>query len=145
VKYHGTKDERSDMQRNLLEIHQAMKKRRKVADAEPDSATTAADSAAKSVRLPTIITSYEIAIRDRKFLEKFNWKSLVVDEAHRLKNFNSRLIRELRALRTENRLLLTGTPLQNNLSGTPCDQSVSSKSSLAHCTSLLVIQSSGPC
>jgi ATP-dependent DNA helicase len=38
-----------------------------------------------------------------------------VDEAHRLKNFNCRLIRELRSLRTENRLLLTGTPLQNSL------------------------------
>ncbi len=41
----------------------------------------------------------------------------MVDEAHRLKNFECKLICELRQLDTENRLLLTGTPLQNNLTG----------------------------
>lgn len=40
---------------------------------------------------------------------------VVVDEGHRLKNWNCRLLRELRTLRTDNKLLLTGTPLQNNL------------------------------
>ena len=41
---------------------------------------------------------------------------MVVDEGHRLKNFNCKLIRELRSYETANKLLLTGTPLQNNLS-----------------------------
>lgn len=111
VKYHGTKDERLEMQRQLLEIQQNIRKRRKTSE---DDNTKKSQN--QPPRLPTVVTSYEIAIRDRSFLEKFNWKYLVVDEAHRLKNFNSKLIRELRALRTENRLLLTGTPLQNNLS-----------------------------
>lgn len=65
--------------------------------------------------MPIVVTSYEIAINDRKFLQKHHWKYLIVDEGHRLKNFNCRLIQELRVLRTDNRLLLTGTPLQNNL------------------------------
>jgi ATP-dependent DNA helicase len=65
--------------------------------------------------LPVIVTSYDIAINDRKYLQKYKWKYLVVDEAHRLKNFECKLIIELRQLFTDNRLLLTGTPLQNNL------------------------------
>lgn len=39
-------------------------------------------------------------------------KYIVVDEGHRLKNFNCRLVRELKAIPAENRLLLSGTPLQ---------------------------------
>jgi ATP-dependent DNA helicase len=64
---------------------------------------------------PVIVTSYEIAIADIKFLQKLHWKYVVVDEGHRLKNMNCKLIRELKTLSTDNKLLLTGTPLQNNL------------------------------
>lgn len=38
-----------------------------------------------------------------------------MDEGHRIKNLNCRLVRELKMLPTDNKLLLTGTPLQNNL------------------------------
>jgi len=65
---------------------------------------------------PIIITSYEIVINDKKFLSKYNWKYIIVDEGHRLKNYNCKLFRELKLYKTDNRLLLTGTPLQNNLS-----------------------------
>ena len=65
---------------------------------------------------PVIVTSYEIVMNDRKYLQRFRWKYIVVDEGHRLKNLNSRLIRELKAYTSAYRLLLTGTPLQNNLS-----------------------------
>ena len=41
--------------------------------------------------------------------QKLQWKYLVVDEGHRLKNHNCKLIRELRQLQVENKLLLTGT------------------------------------
>ena len=48
------------------------------------------------------------------------WKFVIIDEGHRLKNLNCRLIRELKTICDQgttpcNRLLLTGTPLQNNL------------------------------
>ncbi|KAJ9054207.1 putative ATPase [Entomophthora muscae] len=62
------------------------------------------------------ITSYEMAIRDRSFFQRFTWKYLVVDEGHRLKNFDCKLSQELKKIGTLNRLLLTGTPLHNNLS-----------------------------
>uniref|UniRef100_A0A665TP74 Proliferation-associated SNF2-like protein n=1 Tax=Echeneis naucrates TaxID=173247 RepID=A0A665TP74_ECHNA len=64
---------------------------------------------------PVVITSFEISMIDRKFLQRFHWKYLIVDEGHRIKNLNCRLVRELKVLPTDNKLLLTGTPLQNNL------------------------------
>ncbi|XP_054653329.1 lymphoid-specific helicase [Dunckerocampus dactyliophorus] len=64
---------------------------------------------------PVVITSFEIAMIDRKFLQRCQWKYLIVDEGHRIKNLNCRLVRELKTLPTDNKLLLTGTPLQNNL------------------------------
>ncbi|KAJ8014194.1 hypothetical protein DPEC_G00037720 [Dallia pectoralis] len=66
-------------------------------------------------RFPVVITSFEIAMIDRAFLQRFQWKYLILDEGHRIKNLNCRLVRELKMLPTENKLLLTGTPLQNNL------------------------------
>ncbi|CAL1577765.1 unnamed protein product [Knipowitschia caucasica] len=64
---------------------------------------------------PVVITSFEISMIDRKFLQRFQWKYLIVDEGHRIKNLNCRLVRELKMMPTDNKLLLTGTPLQNNL------------------------------
>ncbi|KAM4729820.1 lymphoid-specific helicase isoform 2-T2 [Anableps anableps] len=64
---------------------------------------------------PVVITSFEISMIDRKCLQHLQWKYLIVDEGHRIKNLNCRLVRELKMLPTDNKLLLTGTPLQNNL------------------------------
>lgn len=62
-----------------------------------------------------MITSYEVCIIDRRHLEKHKWSYLIVDEGQRVKNRNCRLIRELKCLDTQNRLLLSGTPIQNTL------------------------------
>jgi SWI/SNF-related matrix-associated actin-dependent regulator of chromatin subfamily A member 5 len=61
------------------------------------------------------VTSYEMCIREKSVFKKFTWKYLVIDEAHRIKNEKSKLSEILREFKTNNRLLLTGTPLQNNL------------------------------
>merc|ERR1719312_1790913 len=63
-----------------------------------------------------VVTSYEIAMNDRAAFSSIMWRYIVVDEGHRLKNMNCRLIKELKQYHSANRLLLTGTPLQNNLS-----------------------------
>ena len=52
---------------------------------------------------------------NRTAKEDQQWKYLAVDEGHRLKNKDCRLIRELKTINSANRLLLTGTPLQNDL------------------------------
>ena len=54
-------------------------------------------------------------MNDRFHMKKTSWDYIVVDEGHRLKNTNCRLIKELKMYTCKNRLLLTGTPLQNNL------------------------------
>ncbi|KAK4697062.1 ATP-dependent DNA helicase, partial [Lecanoromycetidae sp. Uapishka_2] len=70
---------------------------------------------ARGPKFPVVCTSYEICMRDKKFLAAYPWKFIVVDEGHRLKNFNCKLVRELKQYPSESRLILTGTPLQNNL------------------------------
>ncbi|KAG7391902.1 choline dehydrogenase 7 [Phytophthora pseudosyringae] len=67
----------------------------------------------KSFRFNILVTTYEVAIKDIAALSKIHWRCLVVDEAHRLKNQSSRLVEQMRSLRRDHCVLLTGTPLQN--------------------------------
>ncbi|TVU40914.1 hypothetical protein EJB05_14399 [Eragrostis curvula] len=64
---------------------------------------------------PIVVTSYEMAMSDAKFLAHYKWAYVVVDEGHRLKNSKCKLLREIKRIPMDNKLLLTGTPLQNNL------------------------------
>lgn len=61
------------------------------------------------------ITSYEMILREKSHLKKFAWEYIIVDEAHRIKNEESSLAQIIRMFSSRNRLLITGTPLQNNL------------------------------
>jgi len=61
-----------------------------------------------------LITSYEVVMKDLNILSKIRWKALIVDEAHRLKNNESRLFQDLGNVPRDFCLLLTGTPLQNS-------------------------------
>ncbi|KAL8824286.1 MAG: hypothetical protein Q9191_005160 [Dirinaria sp. TL-2023a] len=61
------------------------------------------------------ITSYEMILREKTHLKKFAWEYIIIDEAHRIKNEESSLAQIIRLFSSRNRLLITGTPLQNNL------------------------------
>nr|XP_046246610.1 chromodomain-helicase-DNA-binding protein 1-like isoform X2 [Scatophagus argus] len=62
-----------------------------------------------------LLTTYELCLRDASFLRRWKWNVLVVDEAHRLKDQNSLLHKMLTQFSVGFRVLLTGTPIQNNL------------------------------
>ncbi|KAI9996610.1 hypothetical protein PInf_014347 [Phytophthora infestans] len=62
-----------------------------------------------------LVLSYEVATIEKSILQKIKWKYLLIDEAHRVKNENSKLSKVVREFKVEHRLLITGTPLQNNL------------------------------
>ncbi|XP_078063066.1 SWI/SNF-related matrix-associated actin-dependent regulator of chromatin subfamily A member 5-like, partial [Mustelus asterias] len=61
------------------------------------------------------VTSYEMLIREKSLFKIFNWRYLVIDEADRIKNEKSKLSEIVREFKTTNGLLLTDSPLQNNL------------------------------
>ncbi|RLV96235.1 ISWI chromatin-remodeling complex ATPase ISW1 [Spathaspora sp. JA1] len=68
-----------------------------------------------SCEFDVIIASYEIVIREKSTFKKFDWEYIIIDEAHRIKNEESLLSHIIRMFHSKNRLLITGTPLQNNL------------------------------
>ncbi|XP_038721523.1 uncharacterized protein LOC120013703 isoform X1 [Tripterygium wilfordii] len=64
-----------------------------------------------------LLTTYEYLMNkhDRPKLSKVHWHYIIIDEGHRIKNASCKLNAELKHYRSSHRLLLTGTPLQNNL------------------------------
>ncbi|KAI0192997.1 SNF2 family N-terminal domain-containing protein [Xylaria flabelliformis] len=61
------------------------------------------------------ITSYQIVLQDQQVFKRRQWHYMILDEAHNIKNFKSKRWQTLLGFNTQARLLLTGTPLQNNL------------------------------
>ncbi|KAL3243968.1 hypothetical protein MRX96_019548 [Rhipicephalus microplus] len=66
-------------------------------------------------KFQVMITTFEIVLSDCMELQALPWRACVIDEAHRLKNRNCKLLEGLRMLNLEHSVLLTGTPLQNNV------------------------------
>lgn len=90
--YHGSKQERQLLRQSRMPVRNA-----------------------KTLQFPIVVTSFEICMIDRKFLEKYQWQYIILDEGHRIKNRNCKLVRELKQIPSVSRLLLTGTPIQNTL------------------------------
>ena len=66
-------------------------------------------------KFEVVITSYEGVNICINKLRKIKWEVLIIDEAHRIKNENALLSKNVRLFQSKFRLLVTGTPLQNNL------------------------------
>ncbi|RLN75764.1 hypothetical protein BBJ28_00010208 [Nothophytophthora sp. Chile5] len=93
VKFHGNKEERQRVVQDVLCPGLTDKKR----------------------KFDVCVTTFEMCLKEKTALCKFAWRYLIIDEAHRIKNEASQFSTVVRMLDTEHRLLLTGTPLQNNL------------------------------
>ncbi|KAI9176009.1 ATP-dependent DNA helicase Hrp3 [Blastocladiella emersonii ATCC 22665] len=67
------------------------------------------------LKINVLLTTFELVLKDQAELRAIKWSYLAVDEAHRLKNSGSQLYEALKDFNTVNRLLITGTPLQNTI------------------------------
>eukprot|EP01012_Entosiphon_sulcatum_P029158 TRINITY_DN3546_c0_g1_i1.p1 TRINITY_DN3546_c0_g1~~TRINITY_DN3546_c0_g1_i1.p1 ORF type:complete len:1055 (+),score=207.89 TRINITY_DN3546_c0_g1_i1:41-3166(+) len=86
LKFHGNKDERVDLRQEM-----------------------------KSQDHDVVVTTYDMVVREKTAFKGTHWEYIIVDEAHRMKNEESLLSQVLRLFTSKHRLLITGTPLQNNL------------------------------
>ncbi len=62
-----------------------------------------------------ILTSYPIAAKDEMLLEKINYEYIIIDEAHYIKNRDSKIFKALNRLQSKNKISLSGTPIENSL------------------------------
>lgn len=69
----------------------------------------------KKPKFNVLVTSYDYVLIDADFLKTIKWQVLAVDEAHRLKNKESQLYGKLLNFNIPCKVLITGTPIQNNL------------------------------
>lgn len=106
VTYIGDKDSRAVIREHELSFDEgAVRGGAKASKIRKDS----------PLKFHVLLTSYELICIDAATLSSIDWQMLVVDEAHRLKNNQSKFFRVLNSYRLNHKLLLTGTPLQNNL------------------------------
>ncbi|KAF1539111.1 UNVERIFIED_CONTAM: Chromodomain-helicase-DNA-binding protein 8, partial [Eudyptes pachyrhynchus] len=73
------------------------------------------DSRVGRLRFDALITTFEMILSDCPELREIEWRCVIIDEAHRLKNRNCKLLDSLKHMDLEHKVLLTGTPLQNTV------------------------------
>ncbi|OAQ98322.1 hypothetical protein LLEC1_07207 [Akanthomyces lecanii] len=95
VMYHGTRPQRRDIFSKKIMKH--------LKNGRPTD------------KFPVVCTSYEMVLQDKASLSRIKWEFIIIDEGHRMKNAEAKLFQELRQFTSATRLLITGTPLQNNL------------------------------
>ncbi|KAG7157237.1 Chromodomain-helicase-DNA-binding protein Mi-2-like, partial [Homarus americanus] len=105
VTYVGDRDSRTMIREHELSFEEGAVR----------SASKATRIRTTNVKFNVLLTSYEMISMDQACLGSLEWACLVVDEAHRLKSNQSKFFRVLNQYNIIYRLLLTGTPLQNNL------------------------------
>ena len=139
--YHGTPEERAELRRTVMALpHEKppLKKPPPTKKRRPSRRNRSTDSDEESVKsedetnaqenddanlttqltsFPVIVTTYEMIIKDRVHLAKYDWGQVIVDEGHRLKNMDSILMQEIKKYPSAGRMLLTGTPLHVSVVG----------------------------
>ncbi|KAM3069394.1 hypothetical protein ACMFMG_005500 [Clarireedia jacksonii] len=127
IRFHGPIKERTrlkqivvgeiDMHGNMTAQAKAKRKgRRKNTRKEAIPLDTDSEDE-EDIGVDLVVTTYEAYRAEQSWLKRaFVWRYVVLDEGHTVKNHDSLVSKSLQGLRAEYRLILTGTPLQNNLS-----------------------------
>lgn len=101
---------------NVVEYHGCAKARAIIRQYEWHGAyPNESNKKTASYKFNVLLTTYEMVLADSTHLRGVPWEVLVVDEGHRLKNSGSKLFSLLNSFSFQHRVLLTGTPLQNNI------------------------------
>ncbi len=66
-------------------------------------------------RHDVIITSYDVVRNDLGVLSRYHWHYCVLDEGHVIKNAKAKLTKAVKSIQAHHRLILSGTPIQNNV------------------------------
>lgn len=69
----------------------------------------------KDSEFHVLVTSYQLVVQDAQYFQKIKWQYMILDEAQAIKSSNSTRWKILLGFHCRNRLLLTGTPIQNNM------------------------------
>ncbi|KAF7303328.1 SNF2 family helicase ATPase [Mycena kentingensis (nom. inval.)] len=69
----------------------------------------------KDAPFHVLITSYQLVTQDQQYFQRVNWQYMILDEAQNIKNSSSVRWKTLLGFHCRNRLLLTGTPIQNSM------------------------------
>jgi DNA helicase INO80 len=64
-----------------------------------------------------LITSYQLVVQDTQYFQRMKWQYMILDEAQAIKSSSSSRWKALLGFHCRNRLLLTGTPIQNSMQG----------------------------
>lgn len=101
---------------NVVEYHGCAKARAIIRQYEWHAGDlTELNKKTAAYKFNVLLTTYEMVLADSSHLRGVPWEVLIVDEGHRLKNSGSKLFSLLNTFSFQHRVLLTGTPLQNNI------------------------------
>jgi SWI/SNF-related matrix-associated actin-dependent regulator of chromatin subfamily A member 5 len=107
LRFHGPSSERTNLKDLALGRQNSSRNVKK---------SSMLDSDVEGGNYDLIVTTYETYLSEASWFKRaFVWKYLVLDEGHKIKNHKSDISKALQGLKAEYRLLLTGTPLQNDL------------------------------
>lgn len=113
ITFHGTKQVRDRLKREILGAIDRYGVETK-GTSNVDAIDLSEDPHPQPVDV--VITSYEMFVSEQAwFKSAFVWRYVVLDEGHKIKSEKTNVATSLQSLRAEHRLILTGTPLQNNL------------------------------